>query len=142
MTDKLELIQRLDTAHHEVLAAVQDFTQAQFNSPGPMGDWTAKDMFGHLAFWNWEAVRGIEQISRGERPENWLLEAFDEINGREAATRRNLSLPAVMDDFRRSQKALAATLLRLPDSELDKTTPEKTKSGKSIIGLSLEQVAW
>jgi len=117
--------------HRAALEAVQTFGKDDFERRAQTDEWSVKDIFCHLAFWNWEAVKSIEQVVRGERPVMMLDVNFDEINRREAATRRNLPLHKVMDDFRRSQQALVSLVARMSESELTKETPHKSGDNKN-----------
>ena len=127
---KPELLHSLNSEHRAILATIQHFSQHDFERAGAAGEWTATDVFGHLAFWNWEAKKAIEQVLRGERPAMMLLDNFDETNAREVAARRDHLRPDVMNDFRRSQKSLAALIERTPDAELFKPTAHKSGDGK------------
>jgi hypothetical protein len=127
---KDELLEKLNDEHYNLLALVQDFSKADFEQVGVAGDWTVKDVFAHLAFWNWEAVKAVEQVARDERPAMMLDVSFDEINAREAAASRKQPLHKVMDDFRRSQKSLASVIERASEPELSKQTPFKSGDNK------------
>lgn len=129
--NKAEMLQRLNEVHRRVLKLVQDFDKTDFEQPGAAGEWTAKDMFGHLAFWNWEAKRAIELAVQGERPTPWLDANVQESNTREAAARKDVPLHKIMDDFRRSHKSLTALVERTPESELARESEHKTPNGRS-----------
>ncbi len=60
------LLGDLRAARHELLAALVSFPP---NSPVPVcGEWTAKDVLGHLADWEWVGVEGLRLMARGEPP--------------------------------------------------------------------------
>jgi hypothetical protein len=87
--------------------------------PGPMGDWTFKDMAAHLAAWRNARIPMIEAISRGESvpPPPWPAEMDDDdaINTWLQARDRDRPLDEVLDDYDRSFERLAAAIEALPE---------------------------
>ena len=127
--NKHDLINALNDEYRSLLELVQDFGQKDFEKPGAAGQWTARDVFAHLAFWNGEAKKAIALALRGERPDPWLLTNIEEINAREAAARGPTPLPRVMDDFRRSVRELAAQLEAASEQHLERETVHKSLDG-------------
>ena len=90
--------------------------------PGPMGQWTFKDLAAHLAAWRNYRIPMIEAGGRGAAvpPPPWpsalAEDDYDEINAwfqeRDAAR----SLDDVLDDYDGSFERLAAALEALPES--------------------------
>ncbi len=128
--NKPELIEQLNAQHRHLLGLVQDFSKADFEQTPAMSGWTIKDIFAHIAYWNWEAMKAVEQFARGERPVMMLDVNFDEINQRETAARREQPLHKVMQDFHRSHRSLAALIASESEHELTKTTPFKSGDDK------------
>jgi hypothetical protein len=139
--EKRQLLTELNDVHRDLLTQVQDFSQADFAQAGVMGNWTAKDMFAHLAFWNWEAKRAIELALTGERPAPWLVgeSEIEQANSREQQARRDVPLHNVMDDFRRSHKSVAALIERTPEQALAAEGPHRTAAGKATNALWVAQ---
>jgi hypothetical protein len=140
--DKSDLIHQLNTEHRTLLLLLQPFSQDDFEQPAA-GHWTTKDVCAHLAFWNWEAKQAIEQTLRDERPVMMLDVNDAEINQREWEKSRAVPLPKVMDDFRRSQKALVAQLQRMSEADIHKATAHfsgdhKNANAAWIIGGIIE----
>jgi hypothetical protein len=109
---------------------VQSFGKADFDQTGPSGEWTAKDVFGHLAFWNGEAAKAIALVLKGDRPSPWIDGNSSEINAREVAMRRGQTLYQVMDEFRRTQLELVRLLERASESDLEREVAHKTEEGQ------------
>ena len=139
--DKRQLLTELNDVHRDLLTQVQDFSQADFAQAGVMGNWTAKDMFAHLTFWNWEAKRAIELALTGERPAPWLVgdSEIEQANSHEQQARRDVPLHNVMDDFRRSHKSVAALIERTPEQALAAEGPHRTAAGKATNALWVAQ---
>ncbi len=130
--DKEALLADLDEVHRDLLERVQGFTQADFERPRSVGDWSVKDTFAHIAFWNWEAIRAIDMALQGELPAPYLVSEAEtqEVNAREQLARKDVPLHRVMDDFRRSHKSLTGLIERTPERELGKSGPQRTSSGE------------
>ena len=89
--------------------------------PGPMGDWTFKDMAAHLAAWRNVRIPMMEAIARGEPvpPAPWppeMEDDFDAINARFQARDGPRPLDDVLDDYDRSFERLAAAIEALPEA--------------------------
>ncbi len=80
--DKQALVVRLTEARNELLSLVRGLPAGRLEAPGVVGDWSAKDVIGHIASWedrlltlaqtvlNGHASQ-IEWISSGEALEAW-----------------------------------------------------------------------
>jgi hypothetical protein len=89
--------------------------------PGPMGEWTFKDLAAHLSAWRNARLPVIEAIGRGEPvpPTPWpgtMDSDFDAINDWFHERDRDLPLDAVLDDYDRSFERLATAIEALPES--------------------------
>jgi len=88
--------------------------------PGPMGEWTFKDMAAHLAAWRNLRIPLIEAIGRGEAiqgdssPEG--EEAVHRLNAEFQERDRHRSLDDVLADYESSFERLAAAIEALPES--------------------------
>jgi len=136
---KSSLITELNLEHRQILELVQGFGKNDFDQAGVSGAWTAKDVFGHLAYWNGEAAEAIALAVRGERPTPWLDGEIDEINQREVAARRELSLYQVMDEFRISLRAVTTVLERATDNQLGQDLEFKSDDGQMANGAWVAQ---
>ena len=87
--------------------------------PGPMGEWTFKDMAAHLAAWRNARIPMIEAIGRGEAlpPAPWPAEMDDDepVNDWLHDRDRDRPLDEVIADYDGSFERLAAALEALPD---------------------------
>lgn len=49
--DKQTLVTRLNDARNELLALVRSLPAGRLETPGAVGDWSVKDVVGHIASW-------------------------------------------------------------------------------------------
>src|SRR4051812_34915212 len=62
--EKLAAAVRADRTSWQEL--VSEVARDRMNEPGPMGDWTFKDLAGHLAGWRNYRIAQFEAVARGE----------------------------------------------------------------------------
>ncbi len=60
------LLSELDAARVEFNEALADVEPALLDAPGLVGDWSGRQVLGHLAYWAEHAAAAIEAASRGE----------------------------------------------------------------------------
>jgi Mycothiol maleylpyruvate isomerase N-terminal domain len=104
--------------------------------PGPMGEWTFKDLAGHLAGWRNHRISQLEALGRGEPepPPPWPaeLDDDDQINDWIHERDRRRSLDEVLDDYDSSFERLASAVEALPE-ELDSNPDAVRWSGGSAL---------
>ncbi len=90
------------------------------------GEWSAKDLIGHLATWEELALRSLEEWRRGEIP--WVEQedgpfggsgtvAIDSLNARTVEEKRRLSLDEVRRDAQDIHQRLMTEITALSDEE-------------------------
>jgi len=103
-------------------ALVDEVGRDRMNEPGPMGEWSFKDMAAHLAGWRNRRIAILEADLRGE-PEPappWPAELDDDdpINDWINEQAKNRSLDEVLADYDGTFERLAAALEAFPESTL------------------------
>jgi hypothetical protein len=97
---------------------VAEVGRDRMDEPGPMGEWTFKDLTAHLAAWRDMRIPMIEAVGRGEPvpPPPWPADMTDddEINAWFQARDERRSLDDVLDDYDSSFERLAAAIEALP----------------------------
>ncbi len=102
---------------HALLAEVGE---DRMDEPGPMGDWTFKDLAAHLLGWRERTIARIEAGPGGNPPTPWpaSLETDDEINAWIHEQHRDRPLRDVLADVDRSYERLAALIETMPEEDL------------------------
>ena len=101
------LLARIDEAWRELFAALDDIPEERLSDPGVIGDWSLKDLFGHLAFWDGHAVEEIERALAGlPREDN----AWQQMNEIEYAARRDHTLSEQRAAMHQAHAALVERL--------------------------------
>ena len=101
------LLERIEEAWRQLFAALDDIPEDRLSDPGVIGEWSLKDLFGHLAFWDEHAVEEIERALAGlPREDN----AWQEMNETDYAARRDRTLPEQRSAMHQAHAALVERL--------------------------------
>jgi hypothetical protein len=107
--DVKDILQRIDASWRELMAALDGIPEERLEEPGAVGDWSLKNLLGHLAFWDEEAVREFEQALAGlPRSDN----DWQTMNEADHAARVDRTLP---EERTAMHRAHATLLERLED---------------------------
>jgi uncharacterized damage-inducible protein DinB/predicted RNase H-like HicB family nuclease len=102
------LLAELRDARQELLAALSNLPA---DWPAPVcGDWTAKDVLGHLADWEWVGVEGLRLMAGGQPPGVELVTDLDVWNREHVAARRGQPWEVVLQDMHDARQALLHAL--------------------------------
>ncbi len=93
----------LEALHSTVMVAASFFSDVDENLSD--GWQTARQILAHLVFWHREYARVIQAIADGEKP-NLLTGKFRELNARAWQEFARTPMPALAQQFRKSQSEL------------------------------------
>jgi hypothetical protein len=119
-TDALARIEEYRARWRQLVAAVGEERMEQ---PGPMGEWTFKDLAAHLTFWREWTIARLEAGPDREAPVPWPvgLTEDDPINAWIYARNSDRSVRDVLADADASFDRLVAAIAALPEEDV--TTP-------------------
>jgi hypothetical protein len=100
---------------------VAEVGEERMNEPGPMGDWTFKDLAAHLLGWRERTIGRLEAAAedREAPPSPWPSDLDgddDRINDWIQQQSVDRSVRDVLDDVDRSYERLANAIAALPDT--------------------------
>jgi uncharacterized damage-inducible protein DinB len=120
----LSRIQQERDDWHALLAEVGE---DRMEEPGPMGDWTFKDLAAHLLGWRERTISLIEAGPDGNPPTPWpaTLDGDDQINAWIYEQHRDRPLRDVLVDMDQSYERIVDLIERMPEGDL--TAPGRFK---------------
>ena len=115
--DLIARIERERTFWHDL---TDEVGRDRMVEPGPMGDWTFKDLASHLLGWRERTLDRLEAAADGrdEPPPRWPADLDDDdlINDWIQAYYSDQSVADVLDQVDRSYARLAAAVAALPEA--------------------------
>jgi uncharacterized protein (TIGR03083 family) len=121
---KHELLEAIRKEREAFEIAFAGLTAEQMIAPGVMGEWSVKDILGHVAMWESRLVTILYSIERDVAPKmlHGPVEA-DRVNAESYAEQRDRPLERILSDFH----AVHGQLLKRLDSvkERDLTDPKR-----------------
>jgi hypothetical protein len=122
-------------AWRQLVAAVGETRMEQ---PGPMGEWTFKDLAAHLTGWREVLIAWLEAGPGQEPPTPWPAEltADDDVNDWIYARNRDRPLRDVLADADASYTRIAAAIAALPEEDV--TTPGRFSwlEGEALVRMA------
>ena len=121
-------------------ARIQDLlaglTPDELSAPATIGggDWSAKDLVGHLAFWEELALSALTVWKQGAEPDT--VGAVDEVNAANHVRKAKWSLERVLAESREVHERLMREIKGLPDREWS-APPPKSFARRESLGARL-----
>ena len=118
---RADLIARFHADMARLLAAVSRIPEER-RGHVISGDWTVKEILAHVAAWDREVVRGLDELLAGRRP---ALVSYreDEFNAQTAQASRGKSLTDVLTEVQDAHEQLISRVERLTDDQWQQPAP-------------------
>jgi uncharacterized damage-inducible protein DinB/predicted RNase H-like HicB family nuclease len=108
----------LDAGREELLAAARLVPPEQRASYPVCGHWTAHDVIGHLADWEWPGAEGLRDMAEGRPPSVEPIRDIDLWNAEHVEVRRGQPWSNVWEDLHAARRAFLAAVDALDPAEL------------------------
>src|SRR6266508_4145478 len=92
-----QLLNKLDTAWAALKESYAGLSGSQLTEPGVTGDWSVKDILGHVTTWEEEALKYLPLIIKGGRPPQYItFGGIDAFNAQKTEQKRSLSFSEIL----------------------------------------------
>src|SRR4051794_3038118 len=118
---KNELLDQIEVRRVHVEAWLSRWAPQQLTRP-IQASWSFKDILSHLAYWDRNLLDEFDHFLKGE-PIERSAEDDDTINARVFNATKDLPLPEVITDFRRTFQRLATFVAEIPEATLNGPSP-------------------
>jgi hypothetical protein len=122
--DREESVVKLDRGHDALETLFDHLSEEELTRPATIGsgEWSAKDLMGHIAFWEELATETVTEWRRGQRPSvegifNRGQQGVDDANARNQARTATQSVAAVMARSSAAHAAIKQTIRQMPEAE-------------------------
>jgi hypothetical protein len=122
--NKHQLLKRFENAWADFQESYAGLTDSQLTQPGVMGDWSVKDILGHVTTWEEEALKSLPVILQGGRLPRYsvLYGGIDAFNAQMAERKRSLSLLEIRRQLEETHRQLISTIREAPEEEFIRET--------------------
>lgn len=120
---KALLLAALAAARDELMTAATLIPPDERASCLVCGEWTLKDVLGHVADWEWFGVEGLRQMAAGQPPRVEHVQDIDAWNQAHVKARRDQPWGAVWDDLHAARRALLDVLEEMSQAQLGQSFP-------------------
>ena len=125
----------VDAAWRDFRRAVERLPPHLLETPGACGDWSVRDLLGHIASWESRAATAV-LTSTPDPPDD-----TDEFNRSEAARKAPLTLRDVVAELESTHRALLSTLADAPESSFEPGTPLRNSLDADTVLHYIEHTA-
>ena len=135
MTARQERIAQFrdDMAH---LLSVVTALPAERRQASLDGGWTAQDVLAHIAAWDRELVRAVDEVLAEERP-SFITYDVDAFNARAVAAMRERPWEATVAELRQAHDRLLAWMADVSDADWERPSAYTWPDGTPITTASL-----
>jgi hypothetical protein len=134
-----EAIATLEEGDTKIGAFVRELSDEQMIEPKTIGggDWSAKDLLGHLAFWEELALEALEDLRAGRTPrvEDAFVrgaEGVDELNARNQEITAGQSLNEVRARIAAAHTGIIEAIRTMNDEEWNAKVPYKAERRETV----------
>lgn len=119
---KQQLILTLEKAWTEFKESYLGLSEAQIQQPDVVGEWSIKDIIGHVTTWEEEALKALALILQGEKLPRYkdLYGGLNKFNALMTEKKHVLSLSEILEQSEFTHKKLLAYISNAPE-EMFKT---------------------
>lgn len=135
MRTRDDLIRHIQEERDGWSALLAEVGEVRMEEPGPMGEWTFKDLAAHLLGWRDRTLALIEAGPGGKPPTPWpsSMDTDDEINAWIYEQHRDRPLRDVLADVDRSYERLATLIESMPEDALMTPGLFDWMEGKALV---------
>jgi len=135
------LLAAMDTARSDLLRQIDRIPMSERDTRPIMGDWTLKDVLGHMTDWDLYALKALRAI-RESRPLPYVAESdVDEVNAQQVAARREQTWDQAWADFQNVRAKVIDALADWYDEQLACAVDYPSDWGRTAYGWFVSQTA-
>ena len=131
--ERRRLLARLDTARNQLVRNIETCRIRDIERPF-IGQWSLKDIVGHVASWEAEAVAALREYREGGQPALLHFDntKLDEWNEDHVQRKRELNFSSMLEQLRGGRIRLYDELATVPDDQL---ANENTVARRVTLGV-------
>jgi hypothetical protein len=132
--ERYQLLSELQLERNQLLRNIEYCRIRDIDSPF-IGEWSLKDIVGHVASWEAEVIVSLRAVREGRRPP--LLDFdradIDEWNADHVERKRDLDFWSLLQQLRSSRERLLGEVARIPDSEFADDSSDRLALVRQLV---------
>ena len=109
--DRTKFLSQLDKDWQVFEKSYAGLPEAEMAKPGVAGEWSVRDLIGHVATWDAEGAKAASLMVKRKRPPKYA----DSYNDDQVVAKRSLSLKALIKDAKDSHRAVESLIQAAPE---------------------------
>lgn len=102
LQERLAILQDISKTWLELMRSMRGLSDEQIEKPGTIGDWSVKQVMGHIAFWDAHAIDEVKTLEAGQESadataDDWDLDRANAGRAADDAGREVSSVKVEMD---------------------------------------------
>jgi hypothetical protein len=125
-----QALAELEEGHARLAGLLERLSDDDLTRPATIGDgdWSAKDLVGHVESWEEIALRALADWRQGKTPETqqpgyWTHQTVDRVNAENVQRKRGLGLSEVRSRSDRTHQAVMEAIQGMDDTEWTSPAP-------------------
>ncbi len=140
---KEKALKSLALSREELQQALDGLNDEEMTQIQVEGVWTIKDVLGHISSWEHALLQPLRSYADGGPFDGQVIEDYMAWNDEQAASKKDLSLDAILDELASVREELVAKANRLSDRQYEQQVAfpwgERGSVDKALRGLSLHE---
>ena len=121
MADRVDTLSTVSSSWRELERAIAHVPHDRVDTPGVVGSWSVKDLIGHVATWDQEALQALRRylVDRDAKALVTWPADIDGFNAREAARKRGTDLAELHRELAGSHRQIVELISGLAEEEIE-----------------------
>jgi uncharacterized damage-inducible protein DinB len=115
-----EVAQRASKVLEDLLAAIENIPAALLTAPKAIGEWSVKDVLGHIIAWEEEAANALATWKIGVEPDWNHIRDIDEFNASAVKEKRKQSSAKIIEQLKSVHTRIIENIKTVQDQEYAK----------------------
>lgn len=132
--ERIRLLRELDVERNQLVRNIETCRIRDIERPF-IGDWSLKDIVGHINSWESEVVSGFHDLKKGESPEllHFKADRIHEWNQDHVENKRTISFWSIYEQFQAGRERLLHEIADVPDEDLSTEGSIHNRLVRSVI---------
>lgn len=119
--NRAQLLERLGRAWAELGDSFAGLPEAAMSEPGVVGDWSAKDLLGHVTTWEEEALQALTALVDGRRSLGYRR--VNRLNAERVGRKKDMAQAREVEETADSHGRIIALAREVAERHFERETP-------------------